>query len=199
MRFTNVTKRVLSLAVAAAVAATAVVVPVAPKKAEAAKSYTAYLCFASKSYNGVAANHNDGDRSKGVFNGNKKTSWSGVKLSNASFKKGSFTFTVSASGKNLKKFASDKGWNSIYVDTSLPGTDRSKLTVSKVTLKIDGKTVKTIKKPALTPDPGKTDKFTQIMILNSWNNYAEKKCKAASITTMPKKSISVTVTGKLKK
>ncbi|MCH5268253.1 MAG: hypothetical protein J1E62_07920 [Lachnospiraceae bacterium] len=198
MRLTNVTKRVLSLAVAATLVATAVSVPVAPKKAEAAKKYTAYLCFASKSYNGVASNHNDSNRKLGVYNGGKKTKISGVKLKNASFKKGKFTFTVSATGKNLKKFAKDKGWNSIYVDTSLPGKDKKKLSVSKVTLKIDGKTVKTIKKPALTPDPGKSDSFTQIMVLNTWNTYAQKKCKATSITKMPKKSISVTVSGKLK-
>ena len=186
MRFTKATKRVLSLSMAAAVAATTVAVPVVSQKADAASKYSAYLCFASKSYNGVAANHNDANRAKGVFNGAK------------GIKKGKFKFTVSVSGKNLKKFAKDKGWNSIYVDTSLAGAKKKKLSVSKVTLKMDGKTVKTIKKPALTPDPGKKDKFTQIMVVNTWNSNANKKCAATSIKKMPKKSMTVTVTGKLK-
>lgn len=69
MRFTKATKRVLSLSMAAAVAATTVAVPVVSQKADAASKYSAYLCFASKSYNGVAANHNDANRAKGVFNG----------------------------------------------------------------------------------------------------------------------------------
>ena len=184
---------------AAAVAATTVAVPVVSQKADAASKYSAYLCFASKSYNGVAANHNDANRAKGVFNGakgNKKIA--GIKVKNATFKKGKFKFTVSVSGKKLKKFAKDKGWNSIYVDTSLAGAKKKKLSVSKVTLKMDGKTVKTIKKPALTPDPGKKDKFTQIMVVNTWNSNANKKCAATSIKKMPKKSMTVTVTGKLK-
>lgn len=198
MRFTKVTKRVLSLAVAAAVAATAVTVPVAPKKADAAKKYSAYLCFASLSYNGVRSNHNDADYKKGVMNGNTKKKISGISCKNATFKKGKFSFTVTVSGKNLKKFKKDKGFNSIYVDTSLPGKQRKKLSVSKLTLKVDGKTVKTIKNPTITPDPGKSDKFTQIMCVNTWNTYAQKKCKASSIKKMPTKSISITVSGKLK-
>ena len=189
MRFAKVPKRVLSLSMAAAVAATTVAVPVISQKADAASKYSAYLCFASKSFNGVAANHNDANRAKKI---------AGIKVKNATFKKGKFKFTVSVSGKNLKKFAKDKGWNSIYVDTSLAGAKKKKLSVSKVTLKMDGKTVKTIKKPTLTPDPGKKDKFTQIMVVNTWNSNANKKCAATSIKKMPKKSMTVTVTGKLK-
>lgn len=194
----NVTKRMLSMAVATAVAASAVVVPAAPQKADAASSYTAYLCFMSKSYNGVRSNHNDSDYNKGVMNGNTKKSLSGVKCTNATFKKGNVNFTVSVTGSKLKSFKKDKGWNTIYVDTSLPGKSKSKLKITKLVLKIDGKTVKTISNPTLTPDPGASDDFTQIMCVNSWNNYSEKKCKASSITKMPTKSISVTVTGKLK-
>ena len=183
MRFAKVPKRVLSLSMAAAVAATTVAVPVISQKADAASKYSAYLCFASKSFNGVAANHNDANRAKGVFNGakgNKKIA--GIKVKNATFKKGKFKFTVSVSGKNLKKFAKDKGWNSIYVDTSLAGAKKKKLSVSKVTLKMDGKTVKTIKKPTLTPDPGKKDKFTQIMVVNTWNSNANKKLSLIHIS-----------------
>ncbi len=197
MKLTRLTKSVLSLTVATTVAAASIAVPVAPKKAEAASTYKAYLCFMSKSYNGVANNH-DADRN-GVQNGNDKKKISGISVKDASFKKGKVNFTVSATGKNLKKFAKDKGWNVIYVDTNLPGTQKKKLSVSKVTLKMDGKTVKTISKPYLTPDAGKEAKEnTQVMVVNMWNPNAEKKCKAASIKTMPKKSISITVTGKLK-
>jgi hypothetical protein len=199
MRFTKTAKKVLSVVMAAAVTATTVLaVPQFTQKADAASSVTAYLCFSSKSYNGVLSNHNDTNRSKGVMNGNKTSSLSGVKVTNATIKKGKFSVTVSASGSKLKSFSSDGGWNAIYVDTSLAGSSKKKLKVTSATLTIDGKTVKTIKNPALTPDPGKTDNFTQVMIVNTWNNYAEKKYKAASCTKMPKKSISVTISGTLK-
>lgn len=196
MRLSNVAKRVFSVALAATVAASSIVaVPQVSKKADAASSATAYLCFASKGYNGVLSNHNVSDRSKGVMNGNKKASISGIKLSNATIKKGKFTVTVSASGAKLKSFAKDKGWNSIYVDTSLAGKDKKKLKVTSATLKIDGKTVK---KPTLTPDPGAKQDFTQVMVVNTWNKYSQKKYKAASCKKMPKKSISVTISGTLK-
>lgn len=198
MEFKKLSKKAVSLALAVAVVTSSVVAPTAAKKAEAAKSYSAYLCFASKGYNGVLVNHDESDRSKGVMNGNNKTSIKGIKVRNASFKKGKVSFTVTASGKNLKKFASDKGWNSLYVDTSLPGKNKSKLKITKAVVKFDGKTVKTIKNPALTPDPGKTQNFTQIMCLNTWNSNANKKWAASKVTKMPKKSISVTITGKLK-
>ena len=199
MRLSNVAKRVFSVALAATVAASSIVaVPQVSKKADAASSATAYLCFASKGYNGVLSNHNVSDRSKGVMNGNKKASISGIKLSNATIKKGKFTVTVSASGAKLKSFAKDKGWNRIYVDTRLAGKDKKKLKVTSATLKIDGKTVKTVKNPTLTPDPGAKQDFTQVMVVNTWNKYSEKKYKAASCKKMPKKSISVTISGTLK-
>lgn len=199
MRLSNVAKRVFSVALAATVAASSIVaVPQVSKKADAASSATAYLCFASKGYNGVLSNHNVSDRSKGVMNGNKKASLSGIKVSNATIKKGKFTVTVSASGAKLKSFAKDKGWNTIYVDTSLAGKDKKKLKVTSATLKVDGKTVKTIKNPTITPDPGSNQSYTQVMVVNTWNKYSEKKYKAASCKKMPKKSISVTISGTLK-
>ena len=146
----------------------------------------------------MSANHNDQNHSLGIYNGSTKESLSDITIKNAKFKKGKFKITVSVSGKGLETFSSDNGWNSIYVDTSLPGTERDKLSVSKVVLKMDGKEVVTIKNPALTPDPGKTDDFTQIMLLNTWNNYAQQKCKSQSIQTTPKKKMTVTITGKLK-
>lgn len=199
MRLSNVAKRVFSVALAATVAASSIVaVPQVSKKADAASSATAYLCFASKSYNGVLSNHDDSNRSKGVMNGNKKASLKGVKVSNATIKKGKFTVTVTASGAKLKSFAKDGGWNSIYVDTNLPGKNKKKLKVTSATLKIDGSTVKTIKNPTLTPDPGVKSGNTQVMVVNTWNKYSEKKYKAASCKKMPKKSISVTISGTLK-
>lgn len=199
MRLSNVAKRVFSVALAATVAASSIVaVPQVSKKADAASRATAYLCFASKSYNGVLSNHDDSNRSKGVMNGNKKASIKGIKVSNATIKKGSFTVTVTASGAKLKSFAKDGGWNSIYVDTSLAGKDKKKLKVTSATLKIDGSTVKTIKNPTLTPDPGVKTGNTQVMVVNTWNKYSKKKYKAASCKKMPKKSISVTISGTLK-
>ena len=176
MRLSNVAKRVFSVALAATVAASSIVaVPQVSKKADAASRATAYLCFASKSYNGVLSNHDDSNRSKGVMNGNKKASIKGIKVSNATIKKGSFTVTVTASGAKLKSFAKDGGWNSIYVDTSLAGKDKKKLKVTSATLKIDGSTVKTIKNPTLTPDPGVKTGNTQVMVVNTWNKYSQKK------------------------
>ena len=84
----------------------------------------------------------------------------------------------------------DASWAILTTDT--------KPKEAAVEVEIDGKTVKTIKKPTLTLDPGKKDKFTQIMVVNTWNSNANKKCAATSIKKMPKKSMTVTVTGKLK-
>lgn len=199
MRFSKTTKRVLSLAMATAVAASSVAVAPAPKKAEAASTYNAYLCFASKTYKGVRDDQGGSNFGSYVYNGNTKKKISGLSVKNATFKKGSFSFTVSVTGSKLKSALSgEKGFNTIYVSTSLPGSSKKKLSVSKLVLKIDGKSVKTIKNPALTPDPGKSASYTQIMCINAWNSYAEKKYKAASLTKAPTKSISVTVTGKLK-
>ena len=199
MRFSKTTKRVLSLAMTAAVAASSVAVAPTPKKADAAGSYTAYLCFASKTYKGVRSNHNDGNFNLGVHNGNTKKKIK-TSIKNATFKKGKVSFTVSVTGNALKNaLKGDKGFNTIYVDTNLPGTSKKKFKVSSATLKIDGKTVKTIKNPYLTPDAGKEKKeFTQIMIVNTWNPNAEKKYKASSLTKVPTKSMAVTVTGTLK-
>lgn len=199
MRFTQTAKKILSFALAAAVTASSVAaVPQFTKKADAASSVTAYLCFASKGYNGALTNHDDANRSKGVMNGNQKTSIGGIKVTNATIKKGKFTVTVSATGSKLKTFAKDGGWNSIFVDTSLAGSQKSKLKVTSAILKIDGKTIKTIKNPVLTPDPGKSQSFTQVMVVNTWNSYAQKKYSASSCKAMPKKSISVTISGTLK-
>lgn len=199
MRLPNVGKRVFTVALATVVTASSfAVAPQVSKKADAASSVSAYICFASKKYNGVLSNHDDKTRSKGVMNGNKKTSIKGIKIKNAKIKKGKFKVTVSVSGSKLKTFAKDKGWNSIYVDTNLSGKNRSKFKVTSATLKMDGKTVKKIKNPTITPDPGVTKGSTQVMIVNTWNSYSQKKYKAGSCKKMPKKSMSITISGKLK-
>jgi len=159
MKFSKTTKRVLSLAMTAAVATGSVAVAPAPKQADAAGSYKAYLCFASKNFSAVRSNHNDKSAvTKGVYDGTEKKAIKGIKCSDATFKKGNVSFTVSVSGKALGKAlkaGKDKDFNTIYVDTNLPGTSKKKFTVSKAVLKIDGKDVKTISKPYLTPDAGK--------------------------------------------
>ena len=85
------------------------------------------------------------------------------------------------------------------MDTNLKGTEKKKFKVSSAVLKIDGKKVKTISNPYLTPDTGKEkSENTQIMIVNSWNPNAQKKYSASALTKVPAKSMSVTVTGTLK-
>lgn len=191
MEFKKLSKKVVSLAVAVAVVASSVVVPTAAKKAEAATSYKAYLCLQTKTYN-YRNEHNDSKFANCVSNQSGKKL--AGKFKDASFKKGKFTFTVSATGLK-KKIAKDGGWNTLYIDTTLPGSQKSKLKVTKIVVKIDGKTAKTIKNPVLTPDPGKTADFTQIMAINNYNTNAKKKCSSMK---MPKSSISITVSGKLK-
>ncbi len=191
MEFKKLSKKVVSLALAVAVVASSVVVPGTAKKAEAAKSYKAYLCLQTKKYN-YRNEHNDEKFANCVSDQSGKKL--AGKFTDASFKKGKFTFTVSATGLK-KKIAKDGGWNTLYIDTTLPGSQKSKLKVTKIVVKVDGKAVKTIKNPVLTPDPGKTASFTQIMAINNYNKNAMKKC---SNLKMPKNSISITVSGKLK-
>ena len=85
----------------AAVTASSVAVAPAPKKAEAAGSYKAYLCFMTTGYKGVRSNHDVPDFKLGVHNGNSKKTISGVKCKDATFKKGKVSFTVSVTGKAL--------------------------------------------------------------------------------------------------
>lgn len=196
MRLTNVSKKVVAVAMTVAVTASSIVVaPAAPKKAEAA-SYKAYLCMMTAKY-ATRSNHNDDGNFFNYLVTEQKEKIAGTKFKDVTMKtsKKAKTYTVSLTGLN-GAIANDGGWNTIYVDTSIPGTAKKKIKVTKAVLKFDGKVVKTIKNPVLTPDPGKSDPYTQIMVLNGWNTYAEKKCKAASIKKMPKNSISVTFTVK---
>lgn len=196
MRLTKVTKKVVAVAMTVAVTASSIVAaPTAPKKAEAA-SYKAYLCMMTAKY-ATRSNHNDEGNFFNYLVTEQKEQIVGTKFKDVTMKtsKKAKTYTVSLTG--LKgAIANDGGWNTIYVDTNIPGTDKNKIKVTKAVLKFDGKVVKTIKNPTITPDPGKTADFTQIMIVNGWNTYSEKKCKAASIKKMPKNSMSVTFTVK---
>lgn len=197
MKLTKVTKRVISLAMTVAVVASSIAVAPAPKKAEAA-SYKAYLCLATKKFN-YRTNHNDTGKFQNYLMTEKDEKIDGTKFTDVTVKKSkkAATYTVKLTGlKNA--IAEDGGWNTLYVDTSIPGTMRNKITVSKVVVKFDGKKVKTIKNPTITPDPGKKQDFTQIMALNAWNSFAQKKWKAESVTQMPKSSIAVSFTIKFK-
>lgn len=193
MKLTKVTKRVISLAMTVAVVASSIAVAPAPKKAEAA-SYKAYLCISTKKFN-YRTNHNDTGKFQNYLMTEKDEKVGGTKFTDVTVKKSkkAATYTVKLTGlKNA--IAEDGGWNTIYVDTSIPGTMRNKVKVSKLVVKFDGKAVKTIKNPTITPDPGKKADFTQIMALNCWNSFAQKKWKAESVTKMPKNSITVSFT-----
>lgn len=198
MKLTKVTKRVISLAMTVAVVASSIAVAPAPKKAEAA-SYKAYLCLQTKRFH-YRSDHNDAEKFQNYLMTEQNEKVEGTKFTDVTVKKSkkNATYTVKVTGlKN--SIAEDGGWNTLYVDTSIPGSMRNKIKVSKIVVKFDGKAVKTIKNPTITPDPGRTADFTQIMAWNCYNTkYAEKKCKAESITKMPKNSISVSFTIKFK-
>lgn len=198
MKFSKAAKRVMSVALATAVVTGSVAVAPAPKKAEAAKKYTAYLCFATQKWNhrdthDSAKFSNKVMTEKNTVNAKAKK----AKFKNATIKmsKKSKTYTVSLTGLKKGALSSDKGWNSLFVDTTIPGSMKKKFKVSKLVVKVDGKKVKTIKNPTITPDPGATANFCQVQVINIWNTYASKKTKATSIK-MPKKSISVSFTVK---
>lgn len=190
-------KKAMSVALAATLMLTGgIVAPKAVKKAEAAKSYTAYLCLQTKKYN-FRNNHDDAKYATYLKAKTNKKLGKG-KFTNAKFKKGKVKFTVSLKGLKASDISKDGGFITLYVDTNLPGKKKSKLVISKAVVKMDGKKVATIKKPVLTPDPGKKDKWTQVMVINDYNKYAKAKYAGSKLKKMPKKSLTVTITGKLK-
>ncbi|MCR5202437.1 MAG: hypothetical protein K6D02_05025 [Lachnospiraceae bacterium] len=190
-------KKAMSVALAATLVLTAgIVAPKATKKAEAAKTYTAYLCLQTKKYN-FRNNHDDAKFANYLKSKTNKKLGKG-KFTNAKFKKGKVKFTVSLKGLKAGNISNDGGFNTLYIDTTLPGKKKSKLKITKAIVKMDGKKVATIKKPVLTPDPGKSDKWTQVMVINDYNKYAKAKYPASKLKKMPKKSLTVTIVGKLK-
>ncbi|MDD7402476.1 MAG: hypothetical protein SO170_00055 [Butyribacter sp.] len=198
MKLSKAAKRVMSLALATAVTVGSVAVAPAPKKADAASKYTAYLCFATKKWN-HRNNHNDSGFSTKVLTEKKKVNAKAkkAKFKNATVKmsKSSKTYTVSLTGLKSGAISKDGGWNSLYVDTNIPAKYKKKFKVSKLTVKVDGKTVKTIKNPVITPDPGASDAYCQVLVINTWNSRCNKRTNATSVK-MPKKSISVSFTVK---
>ena len=190
MRFSKTSKKVLSVAMSVAVLAGAVAIP-APKKAEAASSYKAALCMQTNNFycRDILSDKNTCTGIK--LKTGKKIA--GTSASDKTFKKGKFNFTVSLSGFNKVKKA--KTFNFVNVNTTLPGTMKKNLKNVKLVVKVDGKTVKTIKNPAMEPQGAKTSGYVSFLVVNMWNSEAKKKCTKIK---MPKKSMSITVTGQLK-
>lgn len=196
MRISKEIKRVMSLALAAAVIASSVSVPQAAKKVDAASSYKGYMCFSTGAWT-FRNNHDDSKFSNKLQNSTNKLN---KKASKAKFKdvtmkksKKAKTYTVKLTGLKNGVISKDKTFNALYVDTNIRGKDKSKVKVTNVTLKIDGKTVKTFKKAILTPEAGKTSGNVQIQLINTWNS------KVPSFKySMPKKSIEVSYKIKFK-
>lgn len=190
MRFSKFTKRVVSLAVALTVVATSVSVPQNATKAEAAGSYKAYLCLATGQWT-FRNQHDDSKFASKLQNTTNKLKKNSAKFTDVSMKtskKGS-TYTVKLTGLKAGVISKDKTFNSLYVDTNIPGKLVKKVKFTNVSVKFDGKTVKTFKTGITTPDPGKTDGFVQLQIINAWNSRVSK-----FSYSMPKKSIEVKYT-----
>ncbi len=197
MRFSKKIKRVMSLALAVAVVASSVTVPQAAKKAEAAGSYKGYMCFATGTWT-FRNNHNDDKFSNKLQNDTNKLKKNSAKFTDVTMKKSkkAATYTVKLTGLKKGVISGDKTFNALYVDTNIPGKDLKKVTVTNVTLKIDGKTVKTMKKAVMTPDDPSSagsDEFCQIQLINTWNSRVKK-----FSYKMPSKSIEISYTIKFK-
>lgn len=190
MYLNKLTKKVVSLAVAVAVTAASVVVLPKAEKVSAA-SYKGYLCLQTAKFT-FRNQHDDAKFSNKLQNTTNKLGKNSAKFKDVTMKKGKKTYTVQLTGLN-KCMAKDKTFNTLYVDTNIPGKNKSKVSVTNVNVFFDGKKVKTIKKGVLTPDPGKTDGFVQLQIINMWNSRVAK-----FKYTMPKKTIKVTYTINIK-
>lgn len=194
MRFSKLAKRILSLAVAITVTATSVSVPQVTKKAEAAAGYKAYLCLQTTKYT-FRNNHDDAKFSNKLQNTTNKLSAkaSKAKFTDKSMSKKGGTYTVSLTGLQKGVISNDGGFRLLYVDTNIPGTMIKKVKFTNVTVKLDGKTVKTFKTGITTPDPGKTNGNVQLQIMNTYND----RVKTFNVK-MPSKSIEITFTVKIK-
>lgn len=191
MNLRKMAKGIASLTLALAVTLSSVTAPVNTKKASAA-SYKAYMCMATGQWT-FRNEHDDAKFSNKLQNTTNKLS---DKAKSAKFtdvtmntsKKGS-TYTVKLTGLKAGVISNDKTFNTLYVDTTIPGTLVNKATFTNVSVKFDGKTVKTFKKGVTTPDPGQTADFVQLQIINTWNDRVPK-----FSYRMPKKSIEITYT-----
>ena len=186
MRFSKTSQKVFSIAMAAVVVAGAVTVP-APKKADAATYKAALFMQTNNFYN------RDTLTNKNTCKGIKLKTGAmikGTKATDKTFKsKGKFSFTVSLNG--FKKVKKAKSFNYLGVCTTMPGKMKKSV---KMVIKVDGKTDKTIKNPAMEPEKG-TAGTVNFLAVNKSNSQAQKKCKSIK---MAKKSISITVSGKIK-
>lgn len=195
MRLSKVAKKVVSLAMAIAVVATSVAVSPVAKSADAAAKYTGYLCLATGKWT-FRNTHDDSKFSSKLQNTTNELSAdaSKAKFKDVSMKKAkkAATYTVSLTGLKKGVISEDKTFNTLFVDTTIPGSMKKKVTVTNVKVYMDNKLTTTIKKPVITPDDGK-DGFYQIQVINTWND----KVKAFKYT-MPKKSIKITYTIKFK-
>lgn len=197
MKFSKAAKRVISIALAIAVVATSVVVAPVQKSATAATSYSAYLCLCTEKWT-FRNEHNSDKFSNKLENTTNELSSSASKAKFTDVKsmkknKKAKTYSVSLTGLKADVIGKDGAFNTLFVDTSIPGSMKDKITVTNVQVYFDGKKVKTFKKAVLTPDPGASADFTQIQVINTWNNRVP-----AFKYTMPKKSIKVTYTIKFK-
>jgi len=188
MRFSKTSQKVFSIAMAAVVVAGAVAVP-APKKADAASYKAALFMQTNNFYNRDTLTNSNTCKGIKLKTGKQIA---GTKATDKTIKKGKFNFTVSLSG--FKKVKKAKKFNYLGVCTTIPGKMKKKVKNVKVVVKVDGKTVKTIKNPAMEPQKG-TSGTVNFLVVNKSNTQAQKKCKSIK---MPKKSISITVSGKLK-
>lgn len=194
MRISKMVKRVMSLALAAAVVATSVSAPAA-KKANAA-SYKAYLCMATEKWT-FRNQHDDSKFSNKLQNTTNKLDKkaSKAKFTDVTMKGGKKAqkCTVKLTGLSKGVISKDGSFNALFVDTTIKGSQKNKVSVTNVTVKFDGKTVKTFKKAVLTPDPGDNSGFVQIQLINTWNDRVP-----SFKYSMPKKSIEVSYTIKFK-
>lgn len=191
MRLSKLAKRVVSLAVALTVTATSISVPQVAKKAEAASGYKAYMCLATGEWT-FRNQHDDSKFSNKLQNTTNELKKNSAKFTDVSMSKKGGTYTVKLTGLKAGVISNDKTFNSLYVDTTIPGTKVKTTTFTNVTVKFDGKTVKTFKKGVTTPESG-TDGFVQLQIINTWNSKVPK-----FKYSMPKKSIEITYTVKIK-
>ncbi|MCR5623837.1 MAG: hypothetical protein K6G11_01180 [Lachnospiraceae bacterium] len=180
-------RKVVSLVLAIALVIAGGFVPNATKKAEAA-SYQSCLVFQTSSYycrDGLdSSNH-------GSVIKQKTTEISGTSCKDATIaqSKKKKTYTVSVSGINKCKFSATEIFNLLYVDTNIPISMAKKVKITNLIIKFDGKQVKKISKPYITPEEGSST--VQAVAINSYND--DVKWSVAS-KKMPKKNISITYT-----
>lgn len=189
--FKDSLKKFCAVALAAVLAVTGTTVAGTPAKKADAASYKGYLAFQTDGNYYYRSNHDDSKFASYVKNGNSGDK----KVAGSSFKDVSFsksgTYTVSVSGLNKMKLKKGEKFNTLYVDTNIPQAKAKKFKFTKAVVKFDGKTVKSISNPYITPKSG--SKSLQVVALNKYNA----KVKSWNYT-MPKKSISITYTVKVK-